>query len=453
MVAGKSSVLNYLIVVLPVVITVGAAVVMRPYFKTRSLMKSLEDIAFISNAIKCGNFTKKLSLSSNSQISHVAEAVNQMIESVYDRENRIKFYQLQLYRQKDYLESILNSLADGLMIISSDLTIVNVNPSVMLWIGLSDDEIIGKKFVEFIQCECSVICPTDFCDADVVCPIVSQNERLAPIEAKVYNRKTHAEKSLGLNVSQVIGSSGDPRFVILLRDITEFKEMENLKSDFVATLTHDLRVPILAEANTLKLFLKGSFGQLNEKQKFAMENMLESNSGLLELVNTLLDAYKYDAGKNELTKEPVDLKKLSQECISELYSLSRKNNQTIENRISQGIPQVNADKSEIKRVIKNLLSNSITYTPKGGHITLDAETEEGEVIFKVIDNGKGISADEIDFIFDRYFSKAKKFRKIGTGLGLYLSKQIIEKHNGKIWVESKLSEGSTFYFSLPVNEE
>jgi len=107
------------------------------------------------------------------------------------------------------------------------------------------------------------------------------------------------------------------------------------------------------------------------------------------------------------------------------------------------------DKKEIKRVIMNLMNNGLTYSHKGGSVIVGAQEQENEILVKITDNGKGIPKDEQDMIFDRYFSKAKKLRKIGTGLGLYLSKKIIEKHNGRIWVESQVSKGSTFYFSLP----
>jgi len=236
----------------------------------------------------------------------------------------------------------------------------------------------------------------------------------------------------------------------LIRDINKLKELEQIREDFSATLAHDLKIPILAEKNTLQFFLKGVFGETSDKQKIALENMQESNKDLLNLVNNLLDVYKHDAVFTEFHKEPADIKKLITECLNEISPLALKNNHTLENNIQDEVIEINMEKNEIKRVILNLLNNAIIYTQQGGIISVEHEINDSELIIKIKDNGKGISEADIDKIFDRYFSKDLKFRKVGTGLGLYLSKRIIEGHNGKIWAESTPEKGSTFSFSLPL---
>ena len=273
---------------------------------------------------------------------------------------------------------------------------------------------------------------------------------------RLHVRYNNELRKLSLNINKMITALQDRDIKIkdyqkeLLRDLKKLKETEQLREDFSATLTHDLRVPILAESNTLKFFLKGTFGEISDKQREALENMSESNKDLLNLVNTLLDVYKYDAVPTELRKEPADIKIIITDCLNEISSLVIKNNQTLENNINDEIPVLNIDKNEIKRVILNILNNAVTYTQKGGIISLEHEIGETEVIIKIKDNGKGIAQTDIDKIFDRYFSKAVKFRKVGTGLGLYLSKQITEAHGGKIWAESSPDKGSIFSFSLPL---
>ncbi|HBG48121.1 MAG TPA: hypothetical protein DDW90_01150 [Cyanobacteria bacterium UBA9971] len=276
------------------------------------------------------------------------------------------------------------------------------------------------------------------------------------LSERLHIRYNHELRKISLNINKMITSLQNRDVKIkdyqkeLLRDIKKLKELEQIREDFSATLAHDLKIPILAEKNTLQFFLKGTFGEITGKQKEALENMQESNKDLLNLVNTLLDVYKYDAVPTEPQKEPADIKDLMKECLNEISSLVVKNAHTLENNIKEEIPLVNIDKNEIKRVVLNLLNNAITYTQPGGIITLSHEACETEIIIKIKDNGKGISEVDIGKVFDRYFSKDIKFRKVGTGLGLYLSKQIIEAHNGKIWVESSLDKGSTFAFSLPL---
>ena len=277
------------------------------------------------------------------------------------------------------------------------------------------------------------------------------------LSERLHIRYNNELRKLSLNINKMITALQDRDIKIkdyqkeLLRDIKKLKELDQIREDFSATLAHDLKIPILAEKNTLQFFLKGTFGEISQKQEEALLNMLESNKDLLNLVNTLLAVYKYDAISSEPEKEPVDIKILLTECLNEISSLAAKNNHSLENNIRSEIPLLNIDRNEIKRVVLNLLNNAITYTQPGGVISLDHEVNETDVIIKIKDNGKGISETDIAKVFDRYFSKAMKFRKVGTGLGLYLSKQIIENHNGKIWAESMADKGSIFSFSLPLS--
>jgi len=426
---------------------IGIVVAIGSYIRYKKLVSALDPIANVAMAVMHGDLAQKVKIKGKNKVARLGKDINKMIESLKDREMRIKEYQKELQSQKEYLEAVFNSLIDGIIIISENCTIIKTNPTVEVWTDTKEEDLAGKKLSDVIKCSCSVDCRENTDN----CPLIFQNERLLPNEATIFNKGNKTERLLSLNSVPISGMVGEPSYLIVLRDITEFKEMNQMREDFMATLTHDLRVPILAEGTTLKFFLKGIFGNLTDKQKEALENMLESNTDLLRMVTSLLDAYKYDSGNIELFKEQVQLKKLVQDCVAELTPSARKNNQSLTNNVSKEIPYLNIDKNEIKRVLRNLISNSITYTPKGGSISVNAENNDNEVIISIKDTGKGIAEAELEKIFDRFFSKAKKFRKVGTGLGLYLSKQIVEKHSGKIWAESNLGEGSTFYFSLPVD--
>lgn len=433
------------------ILTIGAIISAVTYHASRKLIIALNEITEVARAVRYGDLSKRVKPQKNTQMAQLSLNINKMIESLEDRENIIREYQREIHEQKEYLESLINSFVDGVITISKNCKITKINPIITIWSGLKEEEIIEKRLADFLGCNCSINCTKIKENISEICPLILQNERLAPTEAKIMNNQTGTEKLLSLNFSHVLGVNDEPSYVIVLRDITEFKEMEKMKEDFMATLTHDLRVPILAEATTIKFFLRGSFGAYTDKQKEAMENMLDSTNGMLSLVNSLLDTYKFESGQDELSKELVNIRKLAQDCVAELTPIAKKNDQILTNLISKEIPILKADKKEIKRVLMNLISNALTYTPKSGLINIDAEKRDDEILIKVIDTGKGIPESELEVIFDRFFSKAKKFRKIGTGLGLYLSKKIIEKHNGKIWAESQIGKGSTFIFSLPLD--
>jgi len=177
--------------------------------------------------------------------------------------------------------------------------------------------------------------------------------------------------------------------------------------------------------------------------------MQKSNEDLLGLVNALLEVYKYEAGKLDLCKTNFLLKDLISQSFRELEPLAK--NKNIEFNLvfsAQDDLTISADRGEIRRVITNLCGNAINYTNLGGKICIEVREQNGDVIFSVADNGNGIPAEDIPNLFKRFSQGTSKKRSTGTGLGLYLSRQIIEAHNGKIWLESKVNKGSEFSFLL-----
>lgn len=415
------------------------------------------DLNLINKAIKSatdGDLKQKIELSDDNILSNLSENINQMLKSMYKRESQIKSYQEELRAKKENLEAIFDSSTDGIMTLSSDLKVISVNPTITKWVGLASEKIVGNPFNEFVKCNCHLKMSDIDCADPSVCPIAAYWPDEMPKEGFITNINTGKITYIALNCSPIHGlTKTTESFVAVLMDITQLKEVEKVKENFVATLTHDLRVPLLAENHTLKYLIKGSYGTLTDNQKIASENMLNSNEDLLKLVNTLLDVYKYESGSSLLYKEAVDIIKLINECITELTPLAIKNIHKIECLLESNNIVVNADKNELKRVFMNLIGNAISYTQENGHIQIFAEQNEDHIIVKVKDNGKGIAENDLKNIFDRYFSTSKKFRKVGTGLGLYLSKQIITAHGGKIWVESQQGHGSTFFFTLPINTE
>jgi len=227
------------------------------------------------------------------------------------------------------------------------------------------------------------------------------------------------------------------------------RELEVQRDDFIATLTHDLKVPLFASVQTMEYLLKGSYGDLSDKQRYVIGHLIVNSKSLLNMVNTILDSYKYEAGKQNLIKRNTNIIKLINECMIEIAPLVEEKKHELNFNIMDSDIEVMVDRDEIKRVIINLLSNAIVYTPAKGKIDIKVDNKTNSVEVSVRDNGVGISEDSLKAIFERYSKGSKSLRKIGTGLGLYLSKYIIEAHGGKIWVESMENIGSTFYFSIP----
>jgi signal transduction histidine kinase len=414
------------------------------------LTKLLEKISQLLLSVRYGHLNQRLDHKLAGNFPEIVNNFNNMLESIEDRELMIKEYQKELSSQKEYLLTVFNSLNEGVLTLDSKCKIISANNRVCEWLNLSKSEITTKRLDEFFHCDCKHKCNQDKKDClTELCPLITQD--ITSIPMKLYVKANQNNLNIfNLSISKLYFSNEDPNFVFVLRDITKEIELEHLRDNFVATLTHDLRVPLLAETNTIKLFQKEAFGSTNEKQKEALSNMLDCNNELIDLVNSLLDIYKIEGETYELQKENIDISILIDDILSEFKFLFEKNKHTVKVFIDLKKTKIPADKDDIKRVLRNLINNAIIHTQKGGTLSISAYKDKKYLYVNIQDNGRGISPNDLEKIFDRYYSTAKKFRKIGTGLGLYLVKSIIEMHGGEINVKSEEGKGSEFIFSLPL---
>ncbi len=228
------------------------------------------------------------------------------------------------------------------------------------------------------------------------------------------------------------------------------KQSQNLKQDFVSSLAHDLKVPIIAQDNTYDLFLQGNFGEISKVQKDAIQNLKISNNDLKNLVVDLLDAHKFEDNELKLQIENVDIVKLIKEIIIQNKSIL-----DIRNKEIRFISDVNElycplDAFLIKRVFNNLISNAVFYGKNSRYIDIELKITEKHILVSVIDYGDGINEEEIKNIFRKYYTSAKKYANIGAGLGLYIANKIILRHNGKISAYNMQNKGAKFTIELPL---
>lgn len=221
------------------------------------------------------------------------------------------------------------------------------------------------------------------------------------------------------------------------------KESQKLKEDFIATLTHDLKVPIIAELNTIDFFLSGRFGDINDKQKEALKLMKNSNEELIELSAILLETYKIQQESIVLNKRETAFDTFVEEIVQEMKPISVSNSLNLEFFPSDTSTTFLIDRLHLKRVLKNLILNAISFSNHGAGVQVKNAIYGDFAVVEVVNEGIGISKEDADLIFNKYYSSAKKFRKVGTGLGLYLANQIVKAHNGTIMCKSE--DGKTVF--------
>lgn len=238
-------------------------------------------------------------------------------------------------------------------------------------------------------------------------------------------------------------------FIVLLKEIDEEKEIESCKKDFVATLTHDLKTPNASQMNIISMLLSGSLGELNPQQKEFIELMSCSCKYVSDLVSTIMDTYCYEDGNIKLKCEQFDIVLLISRLCKALNGLAQEKNQKIVFKPYKNTCVINADRLQIKRVLVNLISNAISYGFQGTTINVDLENKNGQVVFSISNKSHPIPEEELATLFERYKrTKFSYFNKVSTGLGLYLSKKIIEMHNGEVFAKS--SEDGTCVFGFNI---
>ena len=337
------------------------------------------------------------------------------------------------------LEGIFNYCADGIVIINEDGIIEQVNPACENLIGLVESKLLNSSVDDYLFSKKTFISKE--------LHKLDESELLLR-DFFIKNPLSNVEIPVEVSFARINPEDEFKRFVGVIRDVTEQKKSDKLRDDFIATLTHDLRTPLLAAIQTLKFFLDGALGELDEKQKTLLATMQKSNEDLLGLVNALLEVYKYDAEKLTLAKTNFNVYNLTEQVYQELLPLAESKNIDFTIECENKEMEIFADRSEIRRVICNLCGNAINYTQNGGKVSIIIKNEGNDLIFSVSDNGCGIPQEDIPNMFQRFSQGTSKKRSTGTGLGLYLSRQIIESHGGKIWLESRLNKGSEFSFLL-----
>lgn len=397
-----------------------------------------DDLIFnIKNGVERSHLLTQL----REKIDELEKAKVQLEKYSHSLEELVAEKTTDLVKTNSKLSGIINYCADGIIIINENGKIDQANPACENMVGLSEYNLIKMNLTEITSYTGKVNFKEE----------LKNKSEVFLRDYYIINLIRDKKIPVEISFAEIAQDECEPtrKFVGVIRDVRAQKEAERLRDDFIATLTHDMRTPLLAAIQTLKFFLDGSLGELQDKQSVLLSTMLRSNEDLLGLVNALLEVYKYEAGKLDLCKTDFLFKDLVTQCYKELQPLAKNKNIefTLEFNADDNLT-VSADRGEIRRVIANLCGNAINYTNLNGKIDMEVHESENDVIFSVADNGNGIPKEDIPHLFKRFSQGTTQKRSTGTGLGLYLSRQIIEAHEGKIWLESRMNKGSVFTFLL-----
>lgn len=274
---------------------------------------------------------------------------------------------------------------------------------------------------------------------------ILSSARWGNFQVKLDEGKNKLTKEISKNLNSLLESIFD-RDTMIQEYVQKEKEINDLKEDFLAMLTHDLKVPIIAQDNTLDLLLEEKFGTLSDVQKEAIRNIKISNCDLRHLVESLLESHKFEKkGFVPKIQENISLREFIDDIILQAKSIADLHNKTLRlyDRLEPNF-KISTDVFLLKRVVQNLILNAITYGINSEYIDITLENSDSNYYIRVKDWGLGISKENLDKIFNKYYSAAELYSKTGMGLGLYLSNKIVNVLGGKIDVQSEINKGSEF---------
>ena len=356
----------------------------------------------------------------------------------FKEENIRNLYDLNL--EKSRLKTIIKQMANGVMVTNRNLEVVLHNPALMRLMEISE-EVENPAPIGKIIHEESLI--------DTLKQILtgeSPEEESVSQEINVGANALRAISAPALGPNKAVAGT-----VTVLEDITAFKQLDEMKSDFVNMVAHELRSPLVSIRQLNSVLLEGLAGPLDEKQQDFVQRGMNKIDSLLDLINDLLDVAKIEAGKYVQHQVPTDIGRIIEEIVALMEPRAQKQGITL-TRSCQGLKPVQSDPKNIEEVLNNLVSNAINYSPEGGRVTITARGLAEYMEVKVEDTGVGIPPEELPKIFDKFYRvKHPKTRQvIGTGLGLAIVKGVIEAHHGTIDVQSVIDKGTTFRILLPM---
>jgi signal transduction histidine kinase len=359
----------------------------------------------------------------------------------FEAENVRNLYDLNL--EKSRLKTIINCMGNGVMVANLNLEVVLHNPVLMQLMEISEKIENPVPISSIINNESLIDTLKKIQEGEA-----SENESISQeINTGAHVLRAISAPALGPD-RNIVGT------VTVLEDITAFKQLDQMKTDFVKMVAHELRSPLAAIKQQNHVLLEGLCGKLEEKQHELVSRGSSKIDGLLELINDLLDVAKIEAGKHAQRRVPTDIGQIIEETVTLIESSAKEKGIALSFSLKDLKP-VQADPKNIEEIFSNLMTNAINYSPEGGQVTVTAQGQGEYLEIKVKDTGVGIPPEELPKIFDKFYRvKNPKTRQvIGTGLGLAIVKAIVDAHYGTIDVESKVDKGTTFRILLPVITE
>jgi NtrC-family two-component system sensor histidine kinase KinB len=416
--------MTFLITIVAIIFLIGFTFAFNfPSILTDPIQKLTQAIKEIGQK----NYSHRIHVDSKDEFGALADAFNEMAERLeyFESSNLNK-----LIFEKTRAEAVINSLKDASIGIDKNNCVLFANQQALQLLGVKAGDAVGKSV-------------NDLSRNNDLFKFLVENEGSSPFKVVLDGKENYYVKEV-IEVSQ-----GDAKNkVMFLKNITSFKELDVAKTDFIATISHELKTPLASSDFSLKLLEDDRIEK--EERKELIQQLKSDNQRMLRILSELLNMSQVEAGKIQLDIQSVSPYHIVDDSIKAVTTTAKEKELLIEKKLESDLPDIKADPDKINWVLNNFLTNAIRYAPFESTITIEVKKIDSQISFAVTDKGQGIDEVYLSRIFERYFQIPGRSDKKGSGIGLAICKEFIEAMRGKIWVKSKMGEGSTFGFDIPI---
>jgi len=413
-------------VVLSMVITTLVAILAAGLI-ARTTTRPIRQITKAAQRIASGELDHKISIRTSDESGQLAHAFNEMSLS-------LKKMVTALSEERSRLDNILSSMADGVIMVDAEGTIRLANQAAENLFGFEEERVIGQPLIEIVH--------DHEIDEVVKACLKAGREQTAQLESGAAKRFLRV-------IAVPLTTDRPSRVLLLFQDLTELRDLQTMRREFVGNISHELRTPLASLKAMVETLKDGAIDDREAAKDFLTRADSEVDQ-MTQMVTELTELSRIETGKAELRLEPVNLNLLVEEVITRLNPQAERQKVALLTALQADLPLILADRDRIQQVIINLAHNAIKFTPSGGRVLISTKLKGDSVVVNVSDNGTGIPKADLPHIFERFYKADKARSGGGSGLGLAIAKHIVQAHGGNIWVQSEEGEGSTFGFSLPL---
>ncbi|WP_078830479.1 sensor histidine kinase [Sediminibacterium ginsengisoli] len=380
-----------------------------------------------TSEISARNYSYRIHMDRQDEFGQLAQAFNTMSERLESFENSNLN---KLIFEKARAEAVINSLKDASIGIDGNGKILFANQMALELLGLTAEQTVGRNV-------------TELAGKNDLLRYLLENENTAPFKIVVEGRENYY-----IRETVEVKQTGQSSRVIVLKNITSFKELDTAKTNFIATVSHELKTPLASSDFSLKLLEDERIGQLSNEQKELVQQLKDDNRRMLRILSELLNLSQVEAGRLQVNMEAVSPYVIIDHAIGAVSNMAKEKNIRIEQQVPQNLPVMYADADKTGWVLINFFTNAIKFSPTDSLVLLRVEAAGDKLRFSVADHGPGIDSAYESRVFERYFQVPGRTANKGSGIGLAICKDFIEAMNGTVAVSSSPGEGSIFSFEL-----